>query len=101
MAQMVRDEYAGDLRNLAEAGEHDVAKVKKLLQEFKGIGETGADIFLREVQAVWGWAAPYFDKRARETARRLGLPAQADELAELAPRATAELAAALVRTSLE
>lgn len=101
MAELVRDEYHGDLRQLAEAGRRDVAEVKKLLQGFKGIGETGADIFLREVQAVWPWVAPYFDTRARDTARRLGLPGDPDKLAELAPQSTAELAAALVRASLD
>lgn len=101
MAERVRDEYRGDLRRLAEAGDHDVAAVKKLLQGFTGIGETGADIFLREVQAVWTWAAPCFDARARETAQRLGLPGDPDKLAELAPQSTAELAAALVRASLD
>lgn len=100
MAQRVHDEYGDDLRKLADAAERDVAQTSKLLQEFKGIGATGADIFLREVQAVWPWVRPYFDERARATAKKLGLPSDAAELGELAPRNTAELAAALVRTSL-
>lgn len=100
MAQRVHDEYGGDLRKLAEAAGQDVQRAAELLQEFKGIGATGADIFLREVQAVWPWVSPYFDERARQTAKELGLPSEAAELGELAPRRTAELAAALVRTSL-
>ena len=100
MAQRVHDEYGGDLRKLAEAAGKDVQRTAKLLQEFKGIGATGADIFLREVQAVWPWVSPYFDERARKTAKELGLPSDAAELGRLAPRHTAELAAALVRTSL-
>ncbi|WP_199256067.1 HhH-GDP family DNA glycosylase [Mycolicibacterium mengxianglii] len=100
MAQTVRDTYDGDLRKLAEASGENVEQAAQLLQEFKGIGATGAAIFLREVQAVWPWVQPYFDDRARSTASELGLPSDADKLAELAPRRTAELAAALVRTSL-
>jgi endonuclease III len=100
MAQRVQERYDGDLRALADAGDRDVDDVSKLLQQFTGIGATGADIFLREVQAVWPWVAPFFDERARDCAGELGLPTDAAELADLAPRHTAELAAALVRTAL-
>jgi endonuclease III len=100
LAQRVHDEYGDDLRKLADAAERDVKQTSTLLQEFKGIGATGADIFLREVQAVWPWVRPYFDERARATAKKLGLPSDAAELGDLAPRDTAGLAAALVRTSL-
>lgn len=101
IAEAVRDDYAGDLRNLAAASGDDVKKAATLLQGFTGIGATGASIFLREVQAVWPWVRPYFDDRARKTARELGLPAGADALGALAPHHTAELAAALVRVSLD
>ncbi|BBY89076.1 endonuclease [Mycolicibacterium tokaiense] len=101
MAQRVQERYDGDLRRLAEAGDRDVGQVARLLQEFTGIGPTGADIFLREVQAVWPWVAPFFDERARSCAGDLGLPTDTAELASLAPRRTAELAAALVRTALD
>lgn len=43
---------------------------------------------------------PCFDKKAIASARRLGLPTDADELAAFAPTASAELAAALIRVSL-
>ena len=101
IAEAVRDEYNGDLRNLAAAGSENTTKTAKLLQGFTGIGATGASIFLREVQAVWPWVRPYFDERARATAKELGLPADAAALGALAPRRTAELAAALVRASLD
>jgi hypothetical protein len=100
MATVVNDEYHGDLRNLAlECGE-DPARAHRALQRFKGIGDTGAGIFLREVQDVWPWVRPYFDERALTTADDLGLPTTPEELGELAPRTTARLAAALVRVSL-
>ncbi|BBZ69649.1 endonuclease [Mycobacterium paraseoulense] len=101
MAERVRDEYSGDLRRLAERSRHDVAAAKRLLKEFKGIGDTGADIYLREVQDVWTWVRPYFDDRATAAARRLDLPTQPDKLGALAPQGNARLAAALVRLSLD
>jgi hypothetical protein len=72
-----------------------------MLKKFKGIGDTGADIYLREVQDVWTWVRPYFDKRAASAAKALGLPADPAKLGALAPRANARLAAALVRASLD
>ena len=70
--------------------------------EFPGIGPTGADIFLREVQAVWPDVRPFVDRRVVEGARRMGLPDEPDRLARLADgNAFARLASALVRVSLE
>ncbi|TDO12294.1 hypothetical protein EV580_4020 [Mycobacterium sp. BK086] len=99
LANRVNDDYRGDLRLLARISKPDVGDAKVLLKQFSGIGETGADIFLREVQDVWPWVRPYFDKRALETAGELGLPRDADKLAALTGRAVAPLAAALVRVS--
>ncbi|ORB72685.1 endonuclease [Mycobacterium scrofulaceum] len=101
MAERVRDEYSGDLRELAKRSRHDVAAAKRLLKQFKGIGDTGADIYLREVQDVWTWVRPYFDDRAIAAARQLGLPAQPEKLGALAPQGNARLAAALIRTFLD
>lgn len=101
MAERVRDEYSGDLRELARRSDHDVRAAAGLLKQFNGVGATGADIFLREVQDVWAWARPYFDKRAIGAAKKLGLPADPNELGSLAPRTNARLAAALVRASLD
>lgn len=98
IAAAVRDDYGGDLRKLAT---NDVKGTVRLLKQFKGIGDTGADIFLREIQDVWTWARPYFDKRAVTAARQLGLPTDPDALGALAPRSNAALAAALVRVSLD
>ena len=101
IAERVRDEYSGDLRRLADGTRHDVATAKRKLKQFKGIGDTGADIYLREVQDVWSWVRPYFDDRAVEAAERLGLPTERAKLGALAPGANARLAAALVRASLD
>ncbi|BBY10141.1 endonuclease [Mycobacterium marseillense] len=101
MAERVDEDYSGDLRELADRSGHDVAAAKRMLKKFKGIGDTGADIYLREVQDVWTWVRPYFDDRATGTAKRLGLPTEPKKLGTLAPRANARLAAALVRASLD
>jgi endonuclease III len=101
MAERVRDDYSGDLRRIADRSRHDVAHAKRMLKNFRGIGDTGADIYLREVQDVWTWVRPYFDGRATAAAKRLGLPTQPAKLGALAPQANARLAAALVRASLD
>lgn len=101
IAERVRDEYSGDLRKINERSNHDVAEAARMLKEFKGIGGTGTDMFLREVQDLWTWVRPYFDERATTAAKTLGLAAEPKKLGALAPRANARLAAALVRSSLD
>jgi endonuclease III len=100
MAELVLDRYGGDLRRLGEGAENDVGRAAALIQQVNGIGPTGAAVFLREVQAVWPWVRPYLDDRARSGARRIGLPDDTAQLADLV--ATGELArfaAGLVRVS--
>src|SRR3954451_12381573 len=100
MAALVLDRYGGDLRRLAESADGDVDRADRLIQEVKGIGPTGAAVFLREVQAVWPWVRPYLDDRARAGARCIGLPDDPDELAGLVePGDLARFAAGLVRIS--
>ncbi|GAA1606129.1 endonuclease [Nocardia ninae] len=101
-AAQVLDRYDGDLRKLADEADQDPKRAAQLLQEFQGIGPTGSDIFLREIQDVWPWAAPHFDERALRGADRINLPATPAKLAALAPKDhTAALAAALVRITLD
>jgi endonuclease III len=99
-AQHCVDRWDGDLRTLRDTatGVDDMAE---LLREFKGIGEVGAEVFLREVQAVWD-IGPYAGARALDRAAAEGLPEDAEELAGLVDRADVpRLMAALVRTGLE
>lgn len=100
--QLLLDRYDGDLRKLrAEAG-HDPAQERKLLKQFKGLGDVGVDIFFREVQAVWDELFPFVDKKARQGADKLGLPGDPEKLAGLVDQADfPRLVAALVRVSLE
>jgi hypothetical protein len=55
---MVVEKYGGDLRNLrksaAPGGRPDPARERKLLKEFKGIGDVGANIFFREATRLAG-----------------------------------------------
>jgi hypothetical protein len=100
MADLVLDEYDGDLRRLPLKAERDVGHAKELLQEFPGIGPVGADIFCREAQAVWPWLRPYFDDLTLKGAERVGLPTDPKRLADLVKeRELAQLAAALVRVA--
>ncbi|GAA4930006.1 endonuclease [Streptomyces coeruleoprunus] len=101
-AELVLDEWGGDLRRLhAEAGD-DPDRLRELLEEVPGIGPAGADIFLREAQAVWPRLSPYLDDRALKGAERLGLPKDPDRLAGLVNRKELpSLAAALVRAALD
>jgi endonuclease III len=109
-ADLIRERYHGDLRNLARAADGDRGHAEELLTEFPGIGPAGADIFCREAQDVWPFLRPVFDGKARDGAARVGLPTDPDELAELAEDAgkadghgggLAPFAAALVKAALD
>ncbi len=98
---MVTYRYGGDLRRLRGAAGRDPATERRLLGEFKGLGETGVDIFFREAQAAWEELFPFADRRVLEAAAWLGLPNDAAALAALVPREdVTRLMAALVRTEL-
>ncbi|MDF0601840.1 hypothetical protein P1J78_13925 [Psychromarinibacter sp. C21-152] len=101
-AQLVKERYSGDLRKLCAAG-GDRAGILKALQEVKGIGPAGAEIFAREAQLVWAPLYPTLGKPAEAAAAELGLPQDADALADLAGgRARfVRLVAALTRASLD
>ena len=102
-AQTIIDRYDGDLRKLRQAAQLNPAIERKLLKEFKGIGDVGVDIFFREVQIAWQELFPFLDERALTSARSLGLPSNPDALARLVRnrREFVRLAAALVRVGFE
>ncbi len=100
MAERVLDEYGGDLRALHPESPAGVEDLRDGLIAFTGIGLVGADIFCREVQAVWPEVQPFFDRRSLAGARSLRLPDDPARLASLAPDGrVADLAAALVRVA--
>ena len=100
-AELLHERWRGDLRRLRDEADRDPAAERQLLKEFKGIGDTGVDIFFREVQGEWGELYPFVDRRAADSAARLGLPKGADALADLVPRRDfPRLVAALIRVGL-
>jgi endonuclease III len=102
-AEMLVEQYSGDLRKLREAAERDPRRERKLLKEFKGIGEVGANIFFREAQLAWPELFPFADGRVLAAAAELGLPEDARKLAKLVRgrHEFARLVAALIRVGLQ
>src|SRR5919109_4277130 len=60
--------YDGDLRKLRDEAGRDPKAERRLLKEFKGLGDVGVDIFFREGQVAWGELVPFADRRALEAA---------------------------------
>jgi endonuclease III len=83
----LKEKY-GDLESL-HGESADPRDLEKRLQEFKGVGPVGVNIFLRELRGVWEKAKPKPSKIAIKAAHRIGL--ENVELYE----------SALVRLSLE
>lgn len=97
------ERYGGDLRRLRASAGRDSDAERRLLKEFKGIGDVGADIFFREVQLVWDELYPFIDDRAVRAARQLKLGDDASSLRALlrSRREYVRLVAGLVRIQLE
>ncbi|MET9575262.1 endonuclease [Streptomyces sp. DT199] len=101
-AELLNDRWGGDLRRLRREADGEVPELRRLLQEFPGMGPAGAGIFLREAQGVWPEAAPYLDAKALQGAERLDLPQDPERITELAGDTDpAVLAAALVRAAMD
>jgi hypothetical protein len=100
-ADLLLTAYGGDLRCLREKAGRQPEEERRLLKEFKGLGNVGVDIFFREVQLVWNELYPFADAKAMQAARRLGLGDDVHQIAHLVDRADFNrLLAALVRVSL-
>src|SRR5208282_5266201 len=70
-ADLLLNRYDGDLRRLREEAGRDAGNEHRLIQQFKGIGPVGADIFCREMQIAWRELYPFVDALALDTARQL------------------------------
>ena len=102
MAQLLLDRYEGDLRKLREEDDREPERERRLLKEFNGIGDVGADIFVREAQVAWEELFPFADRRALEGAKELGFEDDAEVLLRLVgDRNFPRLVPALVRVKLE
>lgn len=102
-AQMLIDLYQGDLRKLRAAADADPARERKLLDQFKGVGEVAVNIFFREAQLAWPELFPFADEKALASAKKLGLPTESRKLAGLVRGREnfVKLVSALVRVQLE
>jgi endonuclease III len=101
-AETLLDRWDGDLRRLRDEAGRDPRAERRLLQQLKGIGPVGAEIFAREAQAVWPELHPTADKRALQAAERLGLGDDPEALARLVDRRDfPRLVDNLVRIALE
>lgn len=100
-ADLLINQHHADLRTL-HTEEATNRQLSDALQEFPGIGPTGAAIFLREVQDVWSLPEAVADQKVLDGADKLGLPTDATELIALASDGQrAQLAAACVRAALD
>lgn len=101
-ADQVVERYKGDLRLLHKEAQGQAANAKKRLTEFNGIGTVGADIFMREVQALWDDFYPFADTRITKTAADLALPDTPQQLSQLCSKKDfPRLCAALMRVKLK
>jgi hypothetical protein len=100
-SELLIERWGGDLRRLREEAGRRTGLERRLLKEFKGIGDVGVDIFFREVQEVWDELRSFVDRRALQAAARLRLGESPGDVAELVPddRLPA-FSAALVRVEL-
>jgi len=78
IASSLKEKY-GSLESLSTQSKDSKAQEKRLL-EFKGVGPTTVNIFLRERKAVWEKARPQLSPLAKEVASRLGLGEKEMEL---------------------
>jgi len=71
IAASLREKY-GSLENLHTQAKDSGDLMKKLL-EFKGVGPTTVNIFLRELKGIWWKAKPAISPIAKQVAGKLGL----------------------------
>jgi endonuclease III len=71
IASTLKEKY-GSLENLYAQAKDNKDLEGKLL-EFKGVGPTTVNIFLRELKGIWGKARPSLSPIAKEVASKLGL----------------------------
>lgn len=89
ISEILREKY-GSIEGLYESAE-DSDDLEKKLAEFKGMGPTTINIFLRELRPVWEKANPEISALAKDVAEKLGLSRESTESYE----------SALVRIGLE
>ena len=71
IAKTLKEKY-GDLERL-HAESSSPTDLERRLQEFKGVGPVGVNIFLRELRGIWEKAKPKPSPLAVATAQKIGL----------------------------
>jgi endonuclease III len=71
IVKMLKERYGSLERLYAESS--DAADLESRLQEFKGVGPVGVNIFLRELRGIWKKAKPKPSPMAVATAQKIGL----------------------------
>jgi hypothetical protein len=101
-AQLLLDQYGGDLRRLRDHADGDTSTLRRLLRDVPQLGPVGADIFCREAQLVWAELRPYLDRKVLAGAEKVGLPADCSRLTRLVDRdQLAAFAGGLMRVQLD
>lgn len=93
-----------DLNNVLKKADSSPTGVRKLLQEIKGFGKVGTDIFFDCAQGVWPSLAPFIDPRSMETAKRCGLGGDVEAMWDAVGKDAVEmckLSSALTKVRLE
>ena len=91
IAASLKEKY-GSLENLHTQAKNSGDLEKRLL-EFKGVGPTAVNIFLRELKGIWGKAKPMVSPIAKKVASKIGLKEEEVEYPNVE--------SSLVRISLE
>jgi endonuclease III len=77
IAKTLLEKYGSLERLHAESG--SPRDLESRLQEFRGVGPVGVNIFLRELRGIWGKAKPKPSPMAVATAQRIGLGSEGVE----------------------
>ena len=72
IAEKLVKEYQGDIDKIHERAE-DPEDLEEKLLEFKGVGPTAVNIFLRELREIWTKARPKSSPKAIKVAKKIGL----------------------------
>ena len=70
--KLLKERYGGDIDRLHREAK-DPKDLERRLREFKGVGPTAVNIFLRELRGVWDKARPAPSRAALEVAGKLKL----------------------------
>ena len=101
-AARLLDTSRGDLRRLREEARRQPRAERKLLKQFKGIGDVGVDILFRDVQREWAELRSFADRRALAASAQPGLGRDEKAIERMTPGEDfVRLVNALVRVDLD